>query len=43
MPADATMSDGLDTAQQQAAAEGVIRAMPSEAKQDLAATVVQGV
>jgi hypothetical protein len=39
---EVTMSDGLDApAQQQAAAEGVIRAMPSEAKQGLAATVVQ--
>jgi hypothetical protein len=39
---EATMSDGLDTSAQQAAAEEMIRALPSEAKQGLAATVVQG-
>jgi hypothetical protein len=37
------MSDGLDTpAQQLAAAQGVVDALPDEAKQGLAATVVQG-
>jgi hypothetical protein len=40
---EATMSDGLDTpAQQLAAAQGVVDALPDEAKQGLAATVVQG-
>ena len=37
------MSDGLDTpAQQLAAAESVIGTLPSDARQSLAATVVQG-
>jgi hypothetical protein len=40
---EATMSDGPDTpAQQLAAAEGLVDALPDEAKQGLAATVVQG-
>jgi hypothetical protein len=39
----ASVVKGLDTPeQQQAAAEGVINAMPSTAKQDLAASVVKG-